>query len=312
MDKISVIMPCYNAGAHLKRGVESALDQTYGDIELIVVNDGSTDSSLGILNGINDPRIKVITQTKSGVCRARNRGLREATGGYIAFLDADDTWDKTCLEKLLGALLSDPDAMISYCGWQNVGLPGGQGKPYLPPEYEGTDKARYLLGSCPWPIHAALTRKSAITEAGGFDERFSNAEDYGLWLKIALSNRIVRVPEVLAYYWFHGGAQASKNRARAACENWLVQTEFLKRHPEIRKKLGRSLERSLVHGELLKRGYICYWDRDLEAARKIFRAVMKTGYGTVMDWKYMLPSVLPMPVHRLLLRVFESGEGAVL
>lgn len=300
-------MPCFNAQAHIAISVGSVLVQTFKNIELIVVNDGSTDSSLKILEGIRDERIKIISQTNSGVCAARNRGLKEATGDYVAFLDSDDTWDRSFLEKLYQVLSANRDAALSYCGWQNVGLPGGQGNPYVPPDYEGPDKARHMLSSCPWPIHAALTRRKAIEEAEGFDERLKNAEDYKLWLKIALSSRIVRVPEVLAYYNFHDGVQATKNRARAACESWLVQREFLKRRSDIVKQLGRPLIRKLIHGELLKRGYICYWDRDLDSARRIFRTVMKTGYGSLKDWKYMLPSVLPLPVHRLLIRTLKDN-----
>jgi glycosyltransferase involved in cell wall biosynthesis len=307
MEKISVIMPCFNASAHLERGLESVLGQSYENIELIAVDDGSTDSTPGMLKAVRDSRVKVVTQANSGVGAARNRGLREAKGAYIAFLDADDSWDMTCLEKLHGVLEGDPEAVLSYCGWQNVGLKGGQGRPYVPPDYEKEDKTLLMLTSCPWPIHAALTRKGAIEAAGGFDERFRNAEDYGLWLRVAQA-KIRLVPEVLAFYHFHGGAQATKDRARAAREHWLVQREFLDARPEVTNRLGRPLVRKLTDGELLKKGYICYWDRDLEAAREIFMAVMKTGYGTLRDWKYMLPSVLPLNVHRFMVRTLQKRE----
>lgn len=310
-DKISIIMPCCNAEAFILRGIRSALGQTYKNIELIVIDDGSKDNSLQLINGIHDEKITVMSQTNRGVCAARNRGLSLATGKYIAFLDADDEWRPDCLEKLFSAIQSTPEAVLAYCGWQNVGLPGGQGMPYIPPDYEAEGKLEHLLRSCPWPIHVALTLKTAIDSEGGFDERYSNAEDYKLWLHIVSFSGIVRVPEVLAFYHFHEGQQASKNLAKAAYQQWLVQKEFIEKYNEVVRQLGYSRIRQLTIGGLLKSGYVCYWERNLEAARQIFRLVMKQGYGTLNDWKYMLPSLLPMSLHRAIIRLFERDKKAV-
>lgn len=309
-DKISVIMPCFNAEAFLSISIRNVLEQTFKNIELIVINDGSTDRSLQVLNGFHDTRLKIINQQNRGVCAARNRGLAETTGDYISFFDADDTWKPDCLENLHDALQSRVDAVLAYCGWQNIGLPGGRGEPYIPPDYEREKKIEQLLRSCPWPIHAALTRRSAIESAGRFDERLSNAEDYKLWLQIASFSTIVRVPKVLAFYHFHEGQQASKNHVRAAFQQWMVQNEFVKKHPEIVKQLGYKKVRQLTHGELLKKGYICHWERDLKSAREIFRLVMKQGYGRLKDWKYMLPSLLPLSLHYALIRLFEKRKAA--
>jgi glycosyltransferase involved in cell wall biosynthesis len=309
-DKISVIMPCFNAGAFILRGIESALNQTYDNIELIVINDGSTDDTLQIIENIRDHRMRVVNQQNKGVCASRNCGLSEANGDYIAFLDADDTWRPDCLKKLHGMMKLVSDAAVAYCGWQNVGLSGGSGEPYVPPDYEEVNKIEHLMQSCPWPIHAVLTKKTAIESSGGFDERFTNAEDYRLWLNIAAHSKIVRVPEVLALYHFHEGQQASKNRARAAYQQWMVQKEFIHKHPEIVKRLGYERVRQLTLGELLKKGYVCYWERDLKAAREIFRLVMKQGYGKFNDWKYMLPSMLPVYLHHFLIRLFEKDKVA--
>lgn len=310
MDKISVIMPVFNAEAYISRSVSSVLGQTFQGIELIVVDNGSTDNSMKTLENINDSRLKVITQDNRGVCAARNIGLKNATGQYIAFIDADDTWSPLCMEKLYQALQSNHEAVLSYCGWQNIGLSGGRGEPYIPPDYEEAGKIKHLIRSCPWPIHAALTKKAAIEQAGGFDEGFSHAEDFKMWLEIALFHRIVRVPEVLAFYHFHGGLQANKDYVKTALSHWTVQMEFLKNHPDITRELDDKLIKQFTHGELLKRGYACYWRRDIEAARRIFRAVMKKGYGTVSDWRYMLPSLLPLSLHYLLIRLFERGGEA--
>jgi glycosyltransferase involved in cell wall biosynthesis len=297
--RVSVIMPCYNGAAYLRDAVDSVLGQTYQDFELIVVNDGSTDDSADILAGYGD-RIRVVYQANAGLPQARNAGLQAGRGELVAFLDADDYWDSRFLDVMVGALASS-DAGIAYCGWQNVGLPGGRGAPYVPPDYEALpEKAARIFENTPWPVHAALVRKHLVDGVGGFDPRLPACEDFALWVEIATAARLVRVPEVLAYYRHHGGSQMTARRAVVALSHWRVQQDFLRRHPERGEAWGRRLSRRLTHGELLRRGYESYWRRDLPAARAIFRRVMASGFGAPRDWIYMLPSLLPLPVHRFL------------
>lgn len=298
---ISIIMPCYNAVAHLPGSVGSVLAQTFASWELIAVDDGSSDDTLAWLRAQTDARLRVHTHANCGVSATRNAGLALARGEYIAFLDADDTWAADFLEKMLAALQRRPDAVLAYCGWQNLGLPGGRGEPFVPPDYENGAKGETLFAGCRWPIHAALVKRAAVLATNGFDPALNNAEDYALWLRVATSAFIVRVPEVLAFYHFHGGAQASSNKARGALHHLRAQQHYLAQHPDFHAALGKSRARELMLGELLKRGYACYWERDLPAARQIFRAVTKQGYGTLSDWKYMLPAWLPESWHRRLI-----------
>lgn len=298
---ISIIMPCHNAAAHLPGSVGSVLAQTFPDWELIAVDDGSSDGTLAWLQTRTDPRLRVHAQPNQGVSAARNAGLELARGQYVAFLDADDTWAPAFLSTLFAALQARPDAVLAYCGWQNIGLPDGRGAPFIPPDYETPAKRETLFAGCRWPIHAALVKREAVLAAGGFDRTLKNAEDYALWLRVAISAPIVRVPEVLAFYHFHGGDQASGDHARAALQHWQAQLNYLATHLELGAVLGKSRIRELTTGALLKRGYDRYWQRDLPAARQIFRAVMKQGYGTLTDWKYMLPAWLPVTWHRWLI-----------
>ena len=144
-----------------------------------------------------------------------------------------------------------------------------------------------------------------------FDTSLKNAEEYALWLRIGLSAPIVRVPEVLASYHFHGGEQASANKARAAFHLLRAQQQFLDEHPAFLQQVGRHRVRELMLGTLLARGYDCYWSRDLANARPLFRAVMKRGYGKAGDWKYMLPAWLPESWHRHLLGARDgAGEAS--
>ena len=298
---ISIIMPCFNAASTLPASVGSVLAQTFADWELIAVDDGSTDGTLSWLQAHPDERIRPLSQANRGVSAARNAGFAIAQGAYVAFLDADDTWAADFLEKMLVTLQAHPDAALAYCGWQNVGVPGGRGEPFVPPDYENASKAETLFAGCRWPIHAALVKRAAILAAGGFDPALKNAEDYALWLRIATTAPIARVPEVLAFYHFHGAAQASSNKARAALHHLHAQQHYLAKNPDFHAALGKHRARELTLGELLKRGYACYWDRDITAARQIFRVAMKQGYGTLRDWKYMLPAWLPLSWHQRLI-----------
>ncbi len=302
--KVSIVMPCYNATRHLARSIGSVQAQTLPMWELVVVDDGSTDDSRAVLSSLaaQDGRIHPVQQANAGAAAARNRGLDSATAPLVAFLDADDTWEPGFLQKMTDAMAAAPRAGIAYCGWQQHGLGGGQDAPFVPPEYEGTDKVDTFLGGCRWPIHAALTRRALIMAAGRFDTTLSSCMDYDLWLRLAPHTPLVRVPEVLAHYWHHGGGQITSDRARIALNHWRAQRKFLAAHPAQAARLDTRRVRELTAGELLHRGYTCYWRRDLRAARTIFRAVMRQGYGRPRDWAYMLPAWLPESWHAWLLQ----------
>ena len=298
---ISVVIPCYNGSAFLRNAIDSALNQVHANSEVVVVNDGSTDDSLAIMESYG-ARIKIVNQANAGLPAARNAGIRTASGGLFAFLDADDWWEVDFLFKLSQALDANPKAAIAYCGWKNVGLSGRRGDAFIPPDYESLpDKIEKLLCNPRWPVHAAMIKRDPLFDAGLFDPALKSCEDFALWLRTAIQNPIVRVPEVLAYYRHHGNQMIS-NRARIALSHYDVQRAYLKQHPDVAEKYTQKTLRTLTKGELLLRGYACYWQRDLPAARKIFRAVMKQGYGTLTDWKYMLPAWLPESWHRWLVR----------
>lgn len=292
---VSIIMPCYNAAAHLARSVGSVQAQTFDDWELVAIDDGSGDDTAARLAAMaaDDPRIRVFIQPNGGVSRARNRGLSEARGRCIAFLDADDDWHPDFLARMTGALRAEPDAVLAYCGWQNIGLSGGRAQPFVPPDYETPDKREKLFAGCRWPIHATLTRREAVTAAGGFDTALKNAEDYAMWLRIAGRAPITRVAEVLAFYHFHSDTQASSAHARAALDFADAQLDYLADHPDFTATLGADRIRQMVFGTLLTRGNECFWKRNLKDARLIFRRVMAARYGGATDWLRMLPALLP-------------------
>lgn len=308
MPKVSVIMPVYNAASSVVASIKSVLDQTLYDLELIVIDDGSSDNSCQLIERVNDLRIKLFRQPNQGVSSARNHGLQEATSEFIAFLDADDTWEPIFLEEMIAPLNQFPDVVLSYCGWQNVGLVGGRGESFIPPDFEVMAKSEMLLKGCRWPIHAALTRRMAIEKNGGFSENYTFAEDYLLWLQIALAAPIFRVPKVLSFYHFHNG-QATQNKFQVAINARLAKLEFLGQNPILKERLGKELVIQLTDGELLNSGYEAYWRDDLVTARPIFRVVMKSGFGGIRDWSRMLLSFLPFPFHSRLIDLIRNLRG---
>lgn len=306
--KISVVMPCYNSAHVIGKTIANLYRQTFQNFELIVVDDGSLDNSLEVLQEITTlyQNIKIISQQNKGPGPARNRGLEAASGEFIAFLDSDDSWHPELLAKLYHKLEENPNCVLAYCGWQNIGLSAEKSQPYIPPDYQENDKFAALLRSCPWPIHAALTHKFAIDQVGGFNENWLTAEDFDMWIRIAMFANIVRVPEVLAYYHHQQGEQISSNRLRAILNHWGVQTGLLRDFPAISQTLGKAKTNFLTKGQLLQRAYEFYWKNDLPSAHHLFRKNLGMGYFGLKDLKYILPSLLPLTLYLALIKKIRS------
>jgi glycosyltransferase involved in cell wall biosynthesis len=309
---ISVIMACYNAASYVEEAISSVLRQSYPNIEIIVVDDGSQDTSPAIVERLmtNHPdRIRLEHLQHSGPYPARNFGLRHARGDYIAFLDADDWWREDCLEKLLATLL-DKEADLSYCGWQNIGEHMLDPEPHIPPAYEKDDATAAFLNSCPWPIHAALTRKRVMDAVEGFSERFFSSMDYDLWLRLlAHTGNIVRVPEVLAYYRWHGQGQISATRWKQVLDAVQVRRDFVSRYPDMVAHLSPQTLYQLVDGRLLKEAYRTYWSRDLVNAQQLFRAAFTRRAWRFKDLKYVLPALLPSRVFQGIVGLAGTSRG---
>ena len=299
--RVSVIMPCYNAASFIEEAVNCVMNQTYADVELIVVDDGSTDGSREILERLGSlyaSRMSLHSQDRKGPYPARNVGLKHACGGMIAFLDADDYWTRDALEKLATALNAN-HADITYCGWQNIGEGAPGTVPFIPPDYSQMDMAAEFLRSCPWPIHAAMVRREAIDAVKGFSERRFSSMDYDLWLRLyAHTQRIVRVPEVLAFYRWHGKGQISKTKWKQVLDALQVRCDFVAHHPERVAHLPRTKVRELSEGFLLYEAYRAYWRRNLLDAQKLFRRAFMKGLWKTSDLKYILPALLPGPLFR--------------
>lgn len=308
---ISVVMPCYNAAAFVEEAVSCVMNQTYPHVELIVVDDGSTDASVDILQQLAaqySPRLSLQYQYHVGPFPARNLGLKHARGGRIAFLDADDYWSPDALEKLSTAL-DTHRADIAYCGWQNVGEGAPGTKPHIPPDYSQMDTAAEFLRSCPWPIHAALVRREAIDAVKGFSERRFSAMDYDLWLRLyAHTQKMVRVPEVMAFYRWHDQGQISKTKWKQVLDALQVRRDFVAHHPERVAHLPGSKVHELSDGFLMREAYRAYWQRELFDAQKLFRRAFTKGLWKAGDLKYLLPALLPAALFQWLVSTSDRQK----
>ena len=301
---VSVVMPCFNARAFVEQAARSALEQDYGNVELIVVDDGSSDGSREVLARLAHEygnRMTVLHQDNQGPYPARNTGLRHARGTLLAFLDADDYWAPNCLGALQREL-QGAQADVAYCGWQNVGEGGPGNEPFVPPQYEAQDTVALFLKGCPWPIHAALVRRSLLEHVSGFSTRMFSSMDYDLWLRIlAVTRKLVRVPEVLAFYRWHGQGQISSVKWRQVLDAWQVRRDFARNHPDLVAHLAPGDLRELLDGSLLRAGYAAYWKRDLVSAQRLFRKAARRGSWRLRDARYVLPSLLPAALYRRLI-----------
>ncbi len=292
---ISVIMPCYNAAPYVAEAVESVFAQSYGNVELIVVDDGSSDGSDAILARLaqeHEGHLHLVFTSRVGPYPARNAGLRHAHGDYIAFLDADDWWQKDALEKLHAALC-EHDADIAYCGWQNVGE-GITAQPYIPPAYEEEDVVDHFVRTCPWPIHAALVKKTFVDQLGGFSERRFASMDYDFWLRaLGAGAHIKRVPEVLAFYRWHNLGQVSAVKWRQVLDALDAQLQFIRDNPRLVAHLPVERLHDLTEGQVLRQAYRAFWKRDLRSAQKLFRHAAAKGSYRLGDLRHVLSALLP-------------------
>jgi len=203
VNRVSVIIPAYNYGRYIAEAIDSALAQTLPPLEVIVVDDGSTDTTAEVLAAYGD-RIVVIRQPNQGVAAARNRGISVARGDTIAFLDADDIWKPRKLELQMARFNANPSLGLVHCGLESFDESGT-----IETRVETTKgpAARALLRFEPGINPAASTivvPKRVVDEIGGFDIRLPPSEDWDFCYRVATRYPIEHVAEALVRYRLHG------------------------------------------------------------------------------------------------------------
>jgi glycosyltransferase involved in cell wall biosynthesis len=194
---VSVIIPTYNYARFLAEAVDSVLCQTFGDLEVIIVDDGSTDNTPDVVRPyLSDERIRYIRQENKGLSAARNTGIRAARGEFIALLDADDVWLPSKLEKQVHLIGESDDFGLVYCRGEFIGekgepLPGIDLPHKEQPTYRDLMYHSLTIPSC------VVTRKRIFDEVGLFDETLTSIEDANMWIRILRHHKSAYVNEVL-------------------------------------------------------------------------------------------------------------------
>ena len=212
MSKVSVVIPAYNAMTYLPQTVANVLEQTYTDFEVIVVNDGSTDNIEEWIAQISDLRVKLVSQTNLGLAGARNTGISESQGEYLAFLDADDLWESTKLAKQVRVLDSHPEVGLVYTWVAYVDERGNSTGRVVNNQQEGDVWQELTKGNLVECGSVAMVRRQCLEKCGVFDCNLGSfVEDWDMWLRIADCYEFKVVKEPLVYY---------RQVASSASRNW--------------------------------------------------------------------------------------------
>ncbi|MCB0398161.1 MAG: glycosyltransferase family 2 protein [Winogradskyella sp.] len=199
----SVIISVYNKEKYIKPTIESVINQIYRNFELIVVNDGSTDNSLDVINSIKDHRIKVISTLNQGASQSRNTGMQAASNPFIALLDGDDLWEHNYLETIKAAIQDFPEASVFATAiahkYENKIVPAiynfKQDKPVEIKNFFESSLDHTVLTSS-----SIVFKKNILEKVGYFDTTLESGEDTDLWIRIGIHYKIVFINKVLAYY----------------------------------------------------------------------------------------------------------------
>jgi len=339
LKRVSVIIPVYNCERYIASAIRSVLEQTYTNWELIIVNDGSTDGTLEICQSFLEKDIKIINQINQGISAARNAGIRNSQGEYIALLDADDIWFPNKLEKQVSFLDSHPLIGLVTCGSWLIDEEGSQfGMKQILKAGHITAADIFLLnpiknGSAPLLRRQTLEDirfEAQMTNDGTgsfdyFDPLLGAAEDLDCWLRIALRTtwEIWGIPDYAVYYRItQTGVSSSVDRYHA---QWLkVQEKIRSFHPRFYREHAKYVE-AFEYRYLTQRGILAGVGKNkvLQLSFQFIRAapriILKDSFVNfvtlIAAWSYfLLPrsffQKILFPLQRMLSREPGNNESS--
>ena len=294
---ISVVIPLYNKEQFIRHTLEAVLGQTFQDFEIVIVDDGSTDNSVGEAQKVSDPRIRIVSQENAGVSAARNRGIEEAKYDLIAFLDADDEWKPTYLETQMSLTEKYPQCNVFATNYEFRDTEGNVRPTIirrLPFSGEDGIVSNYFeVASHSHPPICSITimvRKSAIKEIGGFPVGIAAGEDLLTWARLAVRNEIAYSKKALAVFVKDTFVFNTKPRRRPADEDVVAQ--------ELNK-----LKKAFPKTKGMK-NYISHWHKmrcaiyyQLGEKKNSIREALKALKHAPLNYKlyaYILLNVVPL------------------
>lgn len=296
---ISIIMPVYNGERHVAQAIESALTQTHSDIELLIVNDGSTDNSRNVIHSyLTDPRIRYFEQNNQGVASARNVALAEAKGKYVGFLDQDDVWLSDKLAKQVNFFEKNQDVTLVHARQEYI---DEIGRP-LDTSFTNIEP---INGLC-FPILfeknriavlTVLVKTDALRSIGGFNKKSSRADDYEAWMKIAWDHQIGFLDDIVAKYRVHSKNQSHDCFKMTLADLSAIQA-VLNDITGAKKKLGHKWKNRLshLHGELA--AWYGWKYQDKINSRKHAKLALQFNPTSLKAWRSFIWQTLPKNLQR--------------
>ena len=295
---VSIIIPTYKHQDFVLATLDSVFAQTFTDYEVIVINDGSPDNTAAVLQPLAEAgRIRYIEQKNAGQSAARNRGIAEARGEFIALLDDDDLWPPDKLEWQVQALHGDPDAVLVYGGASlvkpefDIADAGALG-PELYPEKEssiGNAYREFIVTHPPCSPGQTLIRASAVKQVGCFDEAIWGADDYDLNIRLSKIGDFIYQRRLALYYRQHP-ENASKDFRRHYLNVCRVRRKHLGQFPfSLDNKLWLSTFRhwhSIFLGSMMADIHVCIENGNKKKGRRLWRWIMLMPPHP-SQWKYM-------------------------
>ena len=224
---VSVVIPVYNRAHCVEKAMQSVLDQTYSNLELIMVDDGSKDASAQVIKSVGDPRVKYIYQENAGACAARNRGVAYARGEYIAFHDSDDTWHETKLEKQMNAM-TEHGADVVICKQVHI---QGERVVQLTPKRIGQRFVSLQDDIFGIGTQTILTRKSVLLDEP-FDGDMPRLQDFEWLYRVLHQYKVFCIDEGLVDY-----IVGDDSITRSHEKRYIAMKLFIEKHPEVKKEL---------------------------------------------------------------------------
>ena len=223
MSKVTVIVPTYNAIRYLPDAVQSALGQTFTDIEVVIVNDGRSDYTERWVQQQTDPRITLISQANQGKSAARNVGISHAQGDYLAFLDADDYWATTKLAKQVAYLDKNPQVGLIYT-W--TALTNESGQPtgrVISSHAEGNVWQQLLQDNILACGSTPIVRRKCFEAVGMFADNLPLAQDWDMWIRLAAKYPFAVIKEPLTFYRHHPTNSSKQLEAMHECNTRVLE-----------------------------------------------------------------------------------------
>lgn len=291
MPTVSVIIPTYQHAQFISDAIQSVLDQTYRDFEVIIINDGSTDRTAEILDGYSD-RVTVITQPNRGLPASRNVGINHSLGEFVAFLDADDFWLSNKLEKQVQLMNEDPDLGLIFTNATVLSGAITKGTIFdlVTPKSGWVEKELFQDNFMPMPT--ILVRRSCFKSVGLFDENLRSCEDYDLWLRISHLYPVAYIDEPLACYRI-GSSQMSQDDKKMLSALIQMKTKAIINNPEIKDLALEKLD-NCYYNLFPRLAKFLLIDGEVLQCREILEDYRQLRGRTFRYWLLILTSHLPI------------------